>query len=132
MIYSEVIYDMTLDTNSADSMLPALIIKKAADIPVFTIEKEGFFEKVQDMVDHQDIDFKEHPDFSDKFVLKGPDESRIRDFFHRGLIKKIEENPHFHIESNGKDIIIYNFDDDSDNESVSQLIRMGKIIALIT
>ncbi len=132
MIYSEVIYDQSLDTISADSRLSALIIKNVIDVPVFTLDREGFFEKVSDLAYQEDIDFEEYPDFSNRFVLKGPDEKEIRNFFHRGLVKKIEANPHFHIESNGKSIILYHFDEVGDDESVSELFRFGKIMALIS
>jgi hypothetical protein len=131
VIYSEVIYDQSLDTPSADSKLAALLIKPPGDLPIFILNKEGFFEKMADMIEREDIDFEEFPVFSDQFVLKGPDEEKIRDFFHRGLIRKIEANPYFHIESNGKAIILYRYDKKHDEESVGELIRFGKILTLI-
>ena len=131
LIYSEVIYDKSLDTKSADSKLSALLIKTPADLPVFILNREGFFEKLTDMVNQEDIDFEDYPVFSDTFVLKGPNEEKIRDFFHRGLIRKIEAHPHFHIESNGEAIILYRFDKKDDNAAINELIRFGKIMALI-
>ncbi|WP_109832387.1 SulP family inorganic anion transporter [Reichenbachiella versicolor] len=131
IIYSEIIYDKTLDTKSADSRLSALLIQSEKNLPVFTVEKEDFFDKVTDLAYQQDIDFDEYPVFSNKFVLKGPNEEEIRDFFHRGLIRKIEENPHFHIESNGKAIILYSFEEEEEKVSLNELIRFGKILALI-
>lgn len=132
IIYSEVIYDKTLDTPSADSKLSALLIKTPGELPAFVLNREGIMEKLTDLVEQEDIDFKEHPVFSGKFVLKGPDEARVRDFFHRGLIKKIEAHPNFHIESNGKAILLYRFDKSEDNKSLDELFRFGKILALIT
>ena len=131
MIYSEIIYDQSLDTKSADSKLSAVIIKTPTDLPIFILNREGFFERLTDVVQPRDIDFEEYPSFSKQFVLNGPNEKAIRSFFHPGLIRKIEAYPHFHIESNGKAIILYRFDKANDDESVSQLIRFGKILALI-
>ncbi|MEM9339183.1 MAG: SulP family inorganic anion transporter [Bacteroidota bacterium] len=131
MIYSEVIYDKTLDTRSADSKLSALLIKPSASLPVFILDREGFFEKMTDLAYKTDIDFQGHPVFSNKFVLKGPDEEAIRDLFHPGLIRKIEAYPHFHIESNGEAIILHRFDKADDQEAISELVRFGKILALI-
>jgi len=131
IIYSEVIYDKTPETISADSRLAALLIRPKVDLPVFTLDKEGVFEKITDLAVKADIDFDEFPVFSDRFVLKGPNEKDIREFFHTGLIRKIEQYPHFHIESNGNAIIVYRFDMADDHESITELIRFGKILALI-
>lgn len=131
LIYSEIIYDQTPETASADSQLEALIVKPSSDIPVFVLEQEGIFEKVTDLASRKDIDFATYPVFSDKFLLKGPDEVAIRSFFHPGIIRKIEQYPHFHMESNGEAIILYRFDKAGDDESVSELIRFGKMLALM-
>ena len=131
LIYSEIIYDQTPETASADSQLSALLIKPPIDIPVFMLEREGFFEKVTDLAYRSDIDFEAYPVFSDKFVLKGPNEEAIRSFFHPGIIRKVTQHPHFHMESNGEAIILYRFDKSNADESISELIRFGKMLALM-
>ncbi len=131
LIYSEIIYDQTPDTPSADSRLSALLVKPPTDIPVFMLEREGFFEKVTDLAYRTDIDFEAYPVFSDRFVLKGPNEEAIREFFHSGIIRKVEQYPHFHMESNGEAIILYRFDKSEDDDSITKLIRFGKMLALM-
>ncbi len=131
LIYSEIIYDQTPDTPSADSQLLALLVKPATNIPVFMLEREGFFDKVTDLAYRADIDFESYPVFSDKFVLKGPDEGAIRSFFHPGIIRKVEQYPNFHMESNGEAIILYRFDKAEDDASIAELIRFGKMLALM-
>ncbi|MEL6562029.1 MAG: SulP family inorganic anion transporter [Bacteroidota bacterium] len=131
LIYSEIIYDKTPDTVSADSQLSALLIKPSAQVPVFILEREGFFEKMTDLAHRTDIDFDAHPVFSDKFLLKGPDEGAIRSFFHPGIIRKIEQNPHFHMESNGEAILLYRFDKSAEEQSIDELFRFGKMLALM-
>lgn len=131
IIYSEVIYDKSLDTKSADSVLSALLIKTRRELPIFTLDREGVYEKITDLAYKADIDFEAYPIFSDKFELKGPEEQKIREFFHPGLIRKVEEYPYFHIESNGNAIIIHRFDNAQDQNAIRELIRFGKILALI-
>jgi MFS superfamily sulfate permease-like transporter len=131
LIYSEIVYDQTPDTRSADSQLSALIIKPSTSMPVFTLEQEGVFDKVTDLAYRADIDFDAYPVFSDKFLLKGPDEEAVRDFFHAGIIRKVEQHPHFHMESNGEAMILYRFDKAGDDLSISELIRFGKVMALM-
>jgi len=50
------------------------------NLPCFTLWPEGLLSKLGAMIGGQDIDFVEHPEFSKSFVLKGDDESAIRDF----------------------------------------------------
>jgi len=80
-------------------------------IPVFTMEKEGVFEKLFDRVmaltGYKDIDFDMYPDFSKKFLLMGDNESEIRSFFTGDIIQFIEEHQIYHLESNGEALLIF-------------------------
>ena len=46
--------------------------------PVFNLRPEGFWSKVSSFFGRQDIDFVEHPGFSEKYVLKGESEEEVR------------------------------------------------------
>ena len=46
--------------------------------PVFNLRPEGFWSKVGSVFGGQDIDFVEHPSFSEKYVLKGESEEEVR------------------------------------------------------
>lgn len=132
-MYAEIVYDTDVNTKSADSLLPALIIKsEQADDhwPVFTMEKEGFFEKIADMTNSKDIDFDDHPVFSDNFLLKGPEESSVRTFFNPSLLQLVESEPIYHIESNGPTLIVYRFDRRNKDKEVEKLIKFGKKLIL--
>lgn len=88
-----------------------MVLKLNKKIPVFTMEKEGLFEKLFDRVmaltGYKDIDFKMYPDFSNKFLITGKDESEIRSFFTDERIRFFETNQIYHIESNGEAIMIF-------------------------
>lgn len=132
-VFAEVVYDTDLRTKAATDLLPALIIKPEesnASWPVFTMEKEGFFEKVADMANSKDIDFDDHPEFSNKFLLKGPNENEVRKFFNPAVLQLIESNPIYHLESNGRKLIIYRFDKKKKEKEVDELIRFGKQLVL--
>lgn len=75
-------------------------------IPSFTLDKEGLFEYIYHFTGYKDIDLKEHPDFSKRFFLSGEHELEIRQFFTDALILFFESNPYYHIESNGKSLLI--------------------------
>ncbi len=59
---------------------------ESLELPSFTMRPEHFFDKVGSALGFQDIDFDDHPQFSKLFVLKGPDEAAIREFFDTPLL----------------------------------------------
>ena len=100
------------DAFSAETFNTTLIVLKLnKKIPVFTMEKEGLFEKIFDRVmaltGYKDIDFEMYPDFSRKFLITGKNESEIRSFFSKELVEFFEKNQIYHVESNGEAIIIF-------------------------
>jgi len=48
------------------------------DLPALQISPENVFHKLASGFGFSDIDFDEHPEFSDKYLVKGKDEDRIR------------------------------------------------------
>ena len=100
------------DAFSAETFNTTLIVLKLnKKIPVFTMEKEGLFEKIFDRVmaltGYKDIDFEMYPDFSRKFLITGKNEAEIRSFFSKELVGFFEKNQIYHVESNGEAIIIF-------------------------
>lgn len=88
-----------------------MILKLNKKIPIFTMEKEAVLEKLFDRVmaftGYKDIDFEMYPDFSNKFLLMGNNESEIRSFFTDKIVRFFENNQIYHLESNGEAIIIF-------------------------
>ncbi len=88
-----------------------MVLKLNKKIPVFTMEKEGVFEKLFDRVmaftGYKDIDFEMYPDFSKKFLIMGNEESEIRSFFTDEIIRFFENHQIYHLESNGEAVIIF-------------------------
>ena len=88
-----------------------MILKLNQKIPIFSMEKEGvlgkIFDKVMAFTGYKDIDFEMYPDFSNKFLLKGNNESEIRSFFKDEIIRFFENNHIYHLESNGESLIIF-------------------------
>ena len=59
-----------------------LYINLNHDIPEFTLDKEGFLEKVSALAGIKDIDIENHDDFSDRFFLLGENVNEISQFFN--------------------------------------------------
>ncbi len=56
-------------------------------IPQFSIRPEGFWDKIGAKIGFQDIDFDEHPAFSESFVVQGTDEAAVRRFFDAEIVR---------------------------------------------
>ena len=88
-----------------------MVLKLNKKIPIFTMEKEGVFEKIFDRMmaftGYKDIDFEMYPDFSKKFLIMGNKESEIRSFFTDEIIRFFEDHQIYHLESNGEALVIF-------------------------
>lgn len=89
------------------------LIRLNKDIPRFSIEREGPFDKIFDRVKaisgYTFMDFKLYPKISKKFLLVGEDDQAIKSFFNKKLIKFLEKHKIHHLESNGEALIIFSY-----------------------
>ncbi|MEP6736200.1 MAG: SulP family inorganic anion transporter [Chryseolinea sp.] len=76
-------------------------------IPGFSLEPERLWTKFSELAFGKDIDFKDHPDFSSKYYLRGENESTVRSFFNETLVRYIETHPVVHVESYKNKLLIY-------------------------
>ena len=112
-----------------------MVLKLNKKIPIFTMEKEGVFEKIFDRVmaftGYKDIDFKMYPDFSKKFLLMGNNESEIRSFFTDEIINFFENHQIYHLESNGEALIIFDKIKLARTDETIAFIDYGKKLATL-
>ena len=72
---------------------------EALRLPTFSLRPERFFHKIGAAIGMQDIDFEEHADFSDNFVLTGDDQQLVRQFFDNGLLNEFAKRKGISVES---------------------------------
>ncbi|NNL91354.1 MAG: SulP family inorganic anion transporter [Saprospiraceae bacterium] len=112
-----------------------MIIKLNKKIPVFTMEKEGVFEKLFDRVmaftGYKDIDFDMYPDFSNKFLIMGDNEPEIRSFFTDEIVRFFENHQIYHLESNGEALVIFDKIKLARTDETMALIDYGKALATL-
>ncbi|MEP2025880.1 MAG: SulP family inorganic anion transporter [Reichenbachiella sp.] len=126
VVYNEVILDTSLETKSNDLKIPTALIYLGVESPKFTLEKEGFIDKLKAYAGYDDIDFEDYPNFSDKFLLMGENEESIRKFFKPELIELIENYPYYHIESKGNVILIHSFNNKTGEQEMKNLLELVK------
>jgi len=83
------------------------LISYETNIPDFTIAKEFLSDRIVERFGAQDIDFKEYPEFSHKYVLKGADEQAIRNLFQEPVIRFFEKHDGLYMEVHNNKILIH-------------------------
>jgi hypothetical protein len=77
-------------------------------LPEMLLKPENFFHKIGAWLGlQQDIDFEEHPEFSDRFLLQGEDEHRIRNIMQDRVRKFFVIEKDWCMESVGFFLIFY-------------------------
>ena len=61
------------------------------NLPDFVIRPENSFDKLSATLGFQDIDFPSHPEFSEKYLLRGTDEESVRDLFCDDVLEFFEQ-----------------------------------------
>lgn len=107
------------------------IIELSEEIPLFTIEKEYLFDRLAALAGFDDIDFQNFQKFSNTFRLKGKDEPSIRNYFTNDLIRFLEENLNYRLESNGHQILIIGKERPMSVAEVENLLQFTKKLSNI-
>ncbi|MFY0712171.1 SulP family inorganic anion transporter [Seonamhaeicola sp. NFXS20] len=103
-----------------------LHIKLNITIPEFTLDREGFLERVYAFAGFKDIPIQDHTDFSRRFYLLGDNEQAIKTFFNDDLIHFFESNPYYHVESNGTSLLIFGKERLASIKEIKALFDFGK------
>ena len=108
-----------------------LHIKLNQDIPEFTLDREGFLEKVYAFAGFKDIPIQNHTDFSNRFYLLGENAEEIQAFFNDDITHFFESNPYYHVESNGNDLLIFGRERLASIKEIKALYDFGKRLKAI-
>jgi len=112
-----------------------MVLKLNKKIPIFTMEKEGVFEKIFDRVmaytGYKDIDFEMYPGFSKKFLIMGNKESEIRSFFTDDIIRFFENHQIYRLESNGEALVFFDKIKLARTDETIAFIDYGKELATL-
>ncbi len=100
------------------------LISLKSSIPNFILDIEDASEYLRELVENgRDIDFKEFPDFSDYYLLRGEDENQIRTFFTDDLITFFEANKEYLIEVKDNILLVKTTLKNLSNEEIKALLQ---------
>jgi uncharacterized membrane protein YhaH (DUF805 family) len=76
-------------------------------LPKFDLCPEHFLYKMASVFGGQDIDFPEHPNFSQLYRLKSEDEWAARKLFNQEVLRTFERHPDLYVEGSSQWLIVY-------------------------
>lgn len=116
-----------------DTVLTVLYVSELeVNVPDFALEPEGLWSKLSEMSGGKDIDFKDHPEFSRHYYLRGENEQAVRNFFNDSLIKFFEEHEEIHVECHKHKLLIYKKRDVLNIEEIVQVEKFaGELLSII-
>lgn len=79
------------------------------NLPHFSMRPESIWHKIGSWFGYEDIDFESHPKFSKAYLLKGPDESAIRNLFTAETLDHFEATHGLNVEGHGDLLIFYRY-----------------------
>ena len=95
-------------------------------IPDFALEPEGLWSKFSELVGGKDIDFPDHPAFSQKYYLRGENEEAIRQFFTEPLLNFLENREEMHVECHKNKLLFYKKRDLLEASEIEYAIRFAE------
>ncbi len=83
------------------------IFPGARSLPEFTLGPEHWWDKVGEIFGHHDIDVEASPEFSKHYLLKGPDETRLRAAFGAEALGFFAQSQGWSVESKDGALAVY-------------------------
>jgi carbonic anhydrase len=108
-----------------------LHIKFDHQIPEFTLDSEGFLERVYAIAGYNDIPIDNHSDFSKRFYLLGDDPKLVQDYFTDDLVRFFESNSYYHVESDGISLLVFKSQRTAGVKEIKQLLDFGERLSKI-
>jgi hypothetical protein len=76
-------------------------------LPFFSLRQENALDRLISAFGYQDIDFGNRPEFSRKYLLRGPDEPAVRNAFNDAAFAFYEANPGTCTDGGGNQLFVF-------------------------
>jgi len=124
-------YEYTVGGVDDDDTYTSTVGMTSAELPVFQLSKEGLFDRIADVFTGSDIDFTDHEQFSNRYVLKGCDEHAVRKLFMPEVLDFfIRIESYFYrrcyVESNGKELLFCFADERMEPENMDRFVFLAR------
>jgi hypothetical protein len=95
------------DSSSRTAQTVFLVHSQHFDLPSMHVRPERWFHKVGSLMGHQDIDFEDDSDFSRQWLVRGDNETLVRNYLTRTRRDLLQSKSDACLETHGKVLIFY-------------------------
>jgi hypothetical protein len=93
--------------SSVEHVTVAAFRRDGRSFPPFELRPENVFHKIAGALGWRDVDFEAYPDFSGKWLLRGPDEAAIRRVFEPSVLAFFEKTSGWSVETENGWVVAY-------------------------
>lgn len=104
---SDINYGEGLDLTNDTFKITAQLVFLPEKVAPFILDKEELFDKLSDLINHNEMDFSEYPEFSAKYDLKTSNKNRILESFSPEVFDYLAKNEAYHIECLGDKMLVF-------------------------
>lgn len=125
----DVIVQKGAETITDVDKITTLKISGVQNVPKFFMHNTYLTDRIKEALGNEDIDFDNHPDFSDRFALRGDgQEKEIRAFFNDDVLTYFEklDVKTCYLAGNGKDLALHFDEKLLSIDEIKQLIKTGE------
>ena len=105
-----------------------LLLKFKNNLPAFVLDRDFFLSGIYREHKWAEIQLKNAPDFSKHFFLQGENKKQTLTFFDKKLTFFFESQPYYHIESNGKMLLIKQKNRIATTQEIKRTIGFAKTL----
>jgi hypothetical protein len=98
------------------------------NLPEFLLRPKGATHKLAAALGSKDIAFDSHPTFSEKFLLRGPDEQSVRSVFRPEVLAFFEDNLNLSVEGSGNELLVYRLNKAVKPEELNEFLNQAKTL----
>ncbi len=102
-----------------------IITSVKLDLPKFALRPENLLHKIGNAFGYQDIDFKSHPKFSNRYLLQGDHADAIRKLFNREILVHFETLKKVCVEGGGQVLVFYRTEKRVSPKEIKKLMDEG-------
>lgn len=131
---SKIGYEMADVTTQTGAMatedtekVTALKISGIPNVPKFYLEQRGIVDTLQNVIDNEEVSFKEFPDFQKHYsVHTDGDKSAVKKFINSEAIQFVKGEKHLFLSGNGDDLLVRLNDKVLNEAEMEKLIKISK------
>ena len=125
----DVIFDEGLSFDGEEHHMTVLVVSLPQECPAFTLVQTSLIERLlarAGVSAGSESTYRRYPDFPSEYLLTAPDHQALSLFLTPKRVAFFEEESVFHVESNGRALLVFQHDRLSTAREILSLLRFGQ------